>query len=111
MRIEEYNELRTEEIYDLFDKGYINATEFDSIRKTNKGLEFLALNGKLRERKKKDILSLYEKGELSISDTIAYESSLLLNRNRKNTSTIVTVITINIALIVLAAAYVFITNN
>ena len=111
MRIEEYNELRTEEIYDLFDKGYINATEFDSIREANKGFKFLALNSKLRERKKKNILSLYEKGELSISDTIAYESSLLLNRNRKNTSTIVTVITINIALIVLAAAYVFITNN
>ena len=53
MRIEEYNELRTEEIYELFDKGYINATDFDSIRKVNKGFKFLALNSNSEKERRK----------------------------------------------------------
>ena len=38
--------------------------------------------------KKKEIEDLYKKAKLSISDTIAYETNQLLDRNRNNTATI-----------------------
>jgi hypothetical protein len=59
------------------------------------------LKAKKRADKKSEIIALYKEGGLSISDTIAYENNLLLERNRKNTSTIVTVIAVNIILIIL----------
>ena len=91
----------TEEIYKLFDKGEINAKEFDELRNTLPKFKQDKLNSKLKSDKKKDIIELYKKGGLSISDTIAYESNLLLERNRKNTSTIVTIIAINIVLAII----------
>ena len=50
-----------------------------------------------------NISELYGKGGLSISDTIAYENNLLIERNRRNTSTIVTIIAINIVVVILGA--------
>ena len=95
------SKLSTEEIYKLFDKGEINAKEFDELRNTLPKFKQDKLNSKLKSDKKKDIIELYKKGGLSISDTIAYESNLLLERNRKNTSTIVTIIAINIVLAII----------
>tara|TARA_R110000803_G_C11892623_1_gene311106 strand:+ start:524 stop:739 length:216 start_codon:yes stop_codon:yes gene_type:complete len=54
-------------------------------------------------KKRKDIIELYKEGGLSISDTIAYENNLLIERNRRNTSTIVTIIAINIVVVILGA--------
>ena len=85
---EEYKKLSREEIYKLFDKGEINAKEFDELRKALPQYEQDKLNSKLKYDKKKNIKNLYEKGSLSISDTIAYKTNLLLERNRKNTSII-----------------------
>ena len=39
------------------------------------------------------------KGELSISDRLAYEQIILLDKNRSNTSSIVWIIVINIVII------------
>mgnify|MGYP001106040208 CR=1 FL=1 len=63
------------------------------------------LKAKKRADKKKEIIKLYKEGGLSISDTIAYENNLLLERNRKNTSTIVTIIAINIILVILGVMF------
>ena len=100
------SKLSTEEIYKLFDKGEINAKEFDELRNTLPKFKQDKLNSKLKSDKKKDIIELYKKGGLSISDTIAYESNLLLERNRKNTSTIVTIIAVNIILVILGALFI-----
>ena len=64
------------------------------------------LNAILLREKKAEIKSQYRKGELSISDTIAYENNLLLNRNRKNTSSIVWIIVINIVIIFFGALFI-----
>ena len=93
--------LNEKELYKLFDKGDIDAREFDELRKALPSYQQEKINAMLLLKKKSEIIALYKKGELSISDTIAYENNLLLNRNRKNTSTIVTIIAVNIILIIL----------
>ena len=97
------SKLSTEEIYKLFDKGEINAKEFDELRNTLPKFKQDKLNSKLNSDKRREIIKLYKEGGLSISDTIAYENNLLLERNRKNTSTIVTIIAVNIVLAIIFA--------
>ena len=103
MTKEEKQKLNEKELYKLFDKGDIDAREFDELRKALPSFEQEKMNEMMLRKKKSEIVALYKKGELSISDTIAYENNLLLNRNRKNTSTIVTIIAINIILVILGA--------
>ena len=103
MTKEEKQKLNEKELYRLFDKGDIDAREFDELRKALPSFQQEKMNAMLLRKKKSEIVALYKKGELSISDTIAYENNLLLNRNRKNTSTIVTIIAINIILVILGA--------
>ena len=90
----ELENLSTEEIYKLFDKGEINAKAFDELRNTLPEFKQEKLYTKLKDKKKKEIIELYKKGGLSISDTIAYKTNLILERNRKNTSTIATILAI-----------------
>ena len=97
--------LNEKELYKLFDKGDIDAREFDELRKALPSYQQDKINAMLLRKKKSEIVALYKKGELSISDTIAYENNLLLNRNRKNTSTIVTIIAINIILVILGVMF------
>jgi O-phosphoseryl-tRNA(Cys) synthetase len=60
-------------------------------------------NSKAKFDKNKDIINAYSKGELSASDTIAYKTMLLLERNRQNTSVITTIFAIQFALSILSA--------
>ncbi|PKV63656.1 hypothetical protein ATE90_2726 [Polaribacter sp. Hel1_33_96] len=53
--------------------------------------------------KNNDIKKAYSKGELSTSDTIAYNTLLLLERNRKNTSLIATIIVIQLIAVLIGA--------
>ena len=106
MTKEEKQKLNERELYKLFDKGDIDAREFDELRKALPSYQQDKMNVMLLRKKKSEIVALYKKGELSISDTIAYENNLLLERNRKNTSTIVTIIAINIILIILGALFI-----
>ena len=105
MTTEEKQKLNEKELYRLFDKGDIDAREFDELRKALPSFQQEKMNAMLLRKKKSEIVALYKKGELSISDTIAYENNLLLNRNRKNTSTIVTIIAINIILVILGVMF------
>jgi len=105
MTKEEKQKLNEKELYKLFDKGDIDAREFDELRKALPSFQQEKMNAMLLRKKKSEIVALYKKGELSISDTIAYENNLLLNRNRKNTSTIVTIIAINIILVILGVLF------
>ena len=105
MTKEEKQKLNEKELYKLFDKGDIDAREFDELRKALPSFQQEKMNAMLLRKKKSEIVALYKKGELSISDTIAYENNLLLNRNRKNTSTIVTIIAVNIVLVILGVLF------
>ena len=105
MTKEEKQKLNEKELYKLFDKGDIDAREFDELRKALPSYQQEKMNAMLFRKKKSEIVDLYKKGELSISDTIAYENNLLLERNRKNTSTIVTIIAINIILVILGVLF------
>jgi len=105
MTKEEKQKLNEKELYKLFDKGDIDAREFDELRKALPSFQQEKMNAMFLRKKKSEIVALYKKGELSISDTIAYENNLLLNRNRKNTSTIVTIIAINIILVILGVMF------
>ena len=98
--------LNEKELYKLFDKGDIDAREFDELRKALPSYQQEKINAMLLLKKKSEIIALYKKGELSISDTIAYENNLLLNRNRKNTSSIVWIIVINIVIIFFGALFI-----
>ena len=96
MKKEENKKLSKVKIYKLFEKGEITTTEFDELRKA---LLQDNLNIKLLSAKKREIKVLYREGELSISDTIAYETLRLLDRNRRNISSMVWIIVINIVAI------------
>ena len=99
------SKLSTEEINKLYNDGKISIAEADKLRKGG-GIEDNGISRKIRDGKsdkKREIIKLYKEGGLSISDTIAYENNLLLERNRKNTSTIVTIIAINIVLAIIGA--------
>ena len=91
MTKEELKKLSKDEIYKLYNEGKLTAEEVDQLSHFKLG----KLNANRKADKKKEIIKLYKEGGLSISDTIAYENNLLLERNRKNTSTIVTVIAKN----------------
>ena len=101
MTKEEKQKLNEREIYKLFNKGDIDAREFDELRKALPSFQQEKLNKMILSNKKREIIKLYKEGGLSISDTIAYENNLLLERNRKNTSTIVTIIAVNIVLAII----------
>ena len=106
MTKEEKQKLNEKELYKLFDKGDIDAREFDELRKALPSYQQEKMNAMLFRKKKNEIKTLYRKGELSISDTIAYETLRVLDRNRKNTSTIVTIIVVNIVLVVLGVMFI-----
>ena len=91
----ELEKLSTKEIYDELRKG-LSQYEQDK------------LNSKLKDKKKKEIIELYKKGGLSRSDTIAYETNLLLDRNRKNTSIIVDILVIYFIIGILYAIFLLI---
>jgi len=99
MTKEEKQKLNEKELYKLFNKGDIDAREFDELRKALPSFQQEKLNAILRSDKKAEIKALYRKGELSISDTLAYEQIILLDKNRSNTSSIVWIIVINIVII------------
>ena len=103
MTKEEKQKLNEKELYKLFDKGDIDGREFDELRKALPSFQQEKLNAILLREKKAEIKSQYRRGELSTSDNLLYENNLLLDRNRKNTSTIVTIIAINIVLIIIGA--------
>ena len=102
------SKLSTEEINKFYNDGKISIAEADKLRKGG-DIEDYELRLKIREltgggykindidsrsKKNNEISELYGKGGLSISDTIAYENNLLLERNRKNTSTITTILAV-----------------
>ena len=95
MTKEELNKLSKEEIYKLYNQGKLSAEEVESLPRW----EQEKLNARLFREKKAEIKALYRKGELSISDTLAYEQIILLDKNRSNTSSIVWIIVINIVII------------
>ena len=103
MTKEEKQKLNEKELYKLFDKGDIDAREFDELRKALPGYEQEKLNSKLFRKKKAEIKEEYRKGELSKSDTITYELLRVLDRNRQNTSTIVKIIAINLVFMIISA--------
>jgi|TARA_B110000114_G_C14887130_1_gene315183 hypothetical protein len=94
MTKEEKQKLNEREIYKLFNRGDIDAREFDELRKALPSFQQEKLNKMILSNKKREIIKLYKEGGLSISDTLAYENNLLLERNRKNTSTITTILAV-----------------
>ena len=94
MTKEEKQKLNEREIYKLFNRGDIDAREFDELRKALLSFQQEKLNKMILSNKKREIIKLYKAGGLSISDTLAYENNLLLERNRKNTSTITTILAV-----------------
>ena len=73
-----------DEIHKLYNQGKLSKEEVESIPMWEQN----KLKAKKRADKKKEIIELYKEGGLSISDTIAYETNQLLEKNSKNTSTI-----------------------
>jgi hypothetical protein len=94
MTKEEKQKFNESEIYKLFNRGDIDAREFDELRKALPSFQQEKLNKMILSNKKREIIKLYKEGGLSISDTLAYENNLLLERNRKNTSTITTILAV-----------------
>ena len=111
MTKEEKQKLNEKELYKLFDKGDIDAREFDELRKALPSYEQEKLNAILLRKKKAEIKEEYRKGELSASDTITYELLKVLDRNRQNTSTIVTIIAINLVFMIISAIAIVIASN
>ena len=87
-----------EEIDKLYEEGKISAEEDFALQDKLKTGGTLPVNIKDFE-----IMKLYKNGELSISDTLAYEQIILLDKNRSNTSSIVWIIVINIILVVVGS--------
>ena len=90
MKTEELKKLSKDEVYKLYNQGKLTSEEVDLLPMWEQN----NLKATKRADKKKEIIKLYKEGGLSISDTIAYENNLLLERNRKNTSTITTILAV-----------------
>ena len=104
MTKEEKQKLNAKKLYNLFIfKKDIDAQEFDELRKALPSYEQKKLNEMMLSKKKAEIKEAYRNGELSISDTLAYEQIILLDKNRSNTSSIVWIIVINIILVVVGS--------
>ena len=64
MTKEEKQKLNEKELYKLFDKGDIDAREFDELRKALPSFQQEKMNAMLLRKKKSEIVALYKKGEL-----------------------------------------------
>ena len=91
------------EMYRLYNEGEISLKELDEMRESLGKYPQSVLNAKLKARQRRDIIDQYKKGELSTSDFIAYETLKTLERNRKNTSALTTMIAIYFVLSVIGA--------
>ena len=91
------------EMYKLYNEGEITLKELDEMRNSLGKHPKSVLNAKLRAKQKREVKELYNKGGLSTSDYIAYETLRVLDRNRKNTSTLTTMIAIYFILSIIVA--------
>ena len=82
--------------------GTITLEIANRLRQEKKNKELAKENSKRQFDRNKYINKEYSKGELSVSDTIAYKTMLLLKNNRKNTSLIATILSIQFAISILS---------
>ena len=85
-----------------YEDGTITLEIANRLRQEKKNKELAKENSKRQFNRNKYINKEYSKGELSVSDTIAYKTMLLLERNRKNTSLIATILSIQFAISILS---------
>ena len=85
----------------MYGKG-INLRKEISNTKPKTERQIAKENSKRQFDRNKYINKEYSKGELSVSDTIAYKTMLLLENNRKNTSLIATILSIQFAISILS---------
>ena len=112
MTKEEKQKLNAKKLYNLFIfKKDIDAQEFDELKKALPSYEQKKLNEMMLSKKKAEIKEQYRKGELSTSDNLLYENNLLLDRNRQNTSTIVTIIVVSLVFTIINAIYIVTVSN
>lgn len=85
-----------------YEDGTITLEIAHRLRQEKKNKELAKENSKRQFDRNKYINKEYSKGELSVSDTIAYKTMLLLENNRKNTSLIATILSIQFAISILS---------
>jgi hypothetical protein len=85
-----------------YEDGTITLEIANRLRQEKKNKELAKENSKRQFDRNKYINKEYSKGELSVSDTIAYKTMLLLENNRKNTSLIATILSIQFAISILS---------
>ena len=85
-----------------YEDGTITLEIANRLRQEKKNKELSKENSKRQFDRNKYINKEYSKGELSVSDTIAYKTMLLLKNNRKNTSLIATILSIQFAISILS---------
>ena len=85
-----------------YEDGTITLEIANRLRQEKKNKELAKENSKRQFDRNKYINKEYSKGELSVSDTIAYKTMLLLKNNRKNTSLIATILSIQFAISILS---------
>ena len=85
-----------------YEDGTITLEIVNRLRQEKKNKELAKENSKRQFDRNKYINKEYSKGELSVSDTIAYKTMLLLKNNRKNTSLIATILSIQFAISILS---------
>ena len=85
-----------------YEDGTITLEIANRLRQEKKNKELAKENSKRQFDRNKYINKEYSKGELSVSDTIAYKTMLLLENNRKNTSLIATILSIQFSISILS---------
>lgn len=85
-----------------YEDGTITLEIANLLRQEKKNKELAKENSKRQFDRNKYINKEYSKEELSVSDTIAYKTMLLLKNNRKNTSLIATILSIQFAISILS---------
>ena len=85
-----------------YEDGTITLEIANRLRQEKKNKELAKENSKRQFDRNKYINKEYSKEELSVSDTIAYKTMLLLKNNRKNTSLIATILSIQFAISILS---------
>jgi hypothetical protein len=92
-----------EGIDNAYNKGIITLEIAEELKQQRRILQLTKENAKARFDKNNYTNKAYSKGKLSASDTIAYKTMILLERNRKNTSLIATILSIQFAISILSA--------
>ncbi len=99
-----------EEINIAYNNCLIRLNEASELKKGNAKTQLAKENSYAKFSKNIDIKEAFSKGELSTTNTIVFKTMLLIERNRKNTSVMTTIVVVQFVATIIGV-FVVLTNR